>query len=423
MQSSRTFQFIGDPYHKVPRGANIVEVVEITTTNQDNQENLSGRVTAACVNCRRKKIKCGGGSECQACQEKGLVCDGPSFRKRASNDDEFVATISRDSDGASDVLLTSSMEEGVMESQDAKYDTIQQLLSSMKPEAGCEGPELNLKSASQYVPITSASRSAEGVGARPSRLIYPMPIRHPPHRGIAAALERRLEDDKSHSHRSPGHLIQEAEVLEEKAGVLRQLASLRLHDEAVRVHNEVQRHHEQQQQQHYHHHHHVLPLPSSQQPRSHPSNPNQAAFGGPSPALSMSSGPECWPSRYQFDASTIFRPDGVTLRTGLTSRGGEFGNWDHVNMQPSHTPGEQQQQQHRLDFSTSPNYEMQQQQLPQAPSSSRRQNALLTGSSTASSSSTTGFRRMQAAFHTQLEAQYSGDGKGEGRFRAYHPPQ
>ncbi|KAK5678214.1 hypothetical protein LTS10_009384 [Elasticomyces elasticus] len=416
MRVNRTFQFIGDPYHK----GSDVQGIE-STTNPGNQENLSGRVTAACVNCRRKKIKCGGGRECKACQVKGLVCEGPSFRKRASNDDGLVvATLVPDSDGASDVFSTSSMEGDMMESQDAEYDTTQ-LLSSMKPELGCESPGMDLKPASCYLQNTTASPGAQDVGTGPSRLIYPMPIRRPPHQTIAAALERRLEEDESYPPRSPGHLIQEAEVLEEKAGALRQLASLRIYDEAVRVHNEVQRHHEEQQQQHYHHH--VLPLPLSQQPRSHPSNPNQAAFGGPSSA-SMEPG-RC-PSRHQFDASTIFRPDGVTLRTGLTSRGGEFGNWDQVHMQPPSTlqlsGQQQQQQQHRLHFSTSPSYHGMQQQLPQAPSSSRKQNALPTGS-TASSSSTTGFRRMQVAFHTQLEAQRSGDGKGEGRFRAYHPPQ
>lgn len=50
----RTYTFIADPTHK---------------------ENLSGRVTAACLNCRRKKIKCSGEANCRQCQEKGLVCE------------------------------------------------------------------------------------------------------------------------------------------------------------------------------------------------------------------------------------------------------------------------------------------------------------------------------------------------------------
>ncbi|KAK3633279.1 hypothetical protein LTR56_002516 [Elasticomyces elasticus] len=375
MQSNHTFQFVGDPYHK---------------------ENLSGRVTAACINCRRKKIKCGGGRECKACREKDLVCEGPSFRKGGSGD---AATIVPDSDEVPGMCPTSPLDNAVAESQDAKYDTIQQLLKSTKPRLGRGSPELDLKSASHYVPTTSALSGAEDVGARPSRLVYPLPYRHPPHQGIATALELRLEDDEAQSHRSPGHLIQEAQGLEERAGVLRQLASLQIHDDAMRVRNEVQRHQEQRQ-----YHHHILPRPASQQPRSHPSNPNQAAFGCVvAPASMVSAGPGLGPSRYQFDASTIFRPDGVTLRTGLTPRGGEFGTWDVDNMRPLSIPHsvEQRHQQHRLDFSTPPSH----------------------SGSTASSSSTTGFRRMQAALHTQLEAQRSSDDKGEGRFRAYHPPQ
>ncbi|KAK3675303.1 hypothetical protein LTR78_004813 [Recurvomyces mirabilis] len=66
MQSSdRTYQFISDPTHK---------------------ENLSGRVTAACLNCRKKKIKCSGEESCKQCNEKGLVCEGPPSRKRPRRD-------------------------------------------------------------------------------------------------------------------------------------------------------------------------------------------------------------------------------------------------------------------------------------------------------------------------------------------------
>jgi len=55
MQSKdRTYQFISDPTHK---------------------ENLSGRVTAACLNCRKKKIKCSGEASCKQCLEKGTVCE------------------------------------------------------------------------------------------------------------------------------------------------------------------------------------------------------------------------------------------------------------------------------------------------------------------------------------------------------------
>ncbi|KAK5742800.1 hypothetical protein LTR17_003048 [Elasticomyces elasticus] len=93
MQSDRTFQFISDPNHK---------------------ENLSGRVTAACLNCRRKKIKCSGEAECRQCREKGLVCERPPSRKRPhrdltvkTNGDEAPSPISP-ADGASRSALPST---------------------------------------------------------------------------------------------------------------------------------------------------------------------------------------------------------------------------------------------------------------------------------------------------------------------------
>ncbi|KAK5132588.1 hypothetical protein LTR08_008847 [Meristemomyces frigidus] len=64
-QNDQTYTFIDDPNHK---------------------PTLSGRVTAACLNCRRKRIKCSGEADCQQCQEKGLVCDGPPSRKRPRRD-------------------------------------------------------------------------------------------------------------------------------------------------------------------------------------------------------------------------------------------------------------------------------------------------------------------------------------------------
>ncbi|KAK5733094.1 hypothetical protein LTR17_009974 [Elasticomyces elasticus] len=459
MQSNRTFQFISDPNHKVRCRGDVVKIIEIITANRDEQENLSGRVTAACLNCRRKKIKCDGDRDCEPCRQKGLVCEGPSSRKRASGDGDLViAATDPANDEVSDLFAIYPMHEAAMENQNARYDTFQQLLSSVQPTLGRESAELNPNPASHYASTTSAWSGGEAVGARPSRSIYPMPSRHPPHQDIAPTMERRLEDGESRPRRSAGHLLQEAEVLEGKAGWLRQLASLRLHDEAMAVHIEVQRHEEQQQQdqqhqkQQYQQHQEqqqqqARSLPSSQQPRSRPSNPNQTAFGCVASPDSMSSSAaemDWRPPAYQFDASTIFRPDGVTLRTGLTARGGEFGTWDRVDMQPSHSQSiGQQHQQHRLDFSTSPSHRMQQQQQQQqqAPHSSEQQSALPTGSdrsksrfkqgsddsgSTATSSSSTttktpGQRRMQAAFHTQLAAQRFGVGDGEGTFRAYHP--
>ena len=59
--SEKVYHFISDPGHK---------------------ENLSGRVRAACITCRRKKIKCSGEVPCSTCQEKGIACEGITERKR-----------------------------------------------------------------------------------------------------------------------------------------------------------------------------------------------------------------------------------------------------------------------------------------------------------------------------------------------------
>lgn len=59
--TEKVFRFISDPKHK---------------------ENLSGRVRAACLNCRRKKIKCSGEENCRICQDRGVVCEGFQQRKR-----------------------------------------------------------------------------------------------------------------------------------------------------------------------------------------------------------------------------------------------------------------------------------------------------------------------------------------------------
>ncbi|KAK5739858.1 hypothetical protein LTS12_025129 [Elasticomyces elasticus] len=164
-----------------------------------------------------------------------------------------------------------------------------------------------------------ASLDAEAIVARPSGLICPMPFQClPDQHKLAPALERSPEEGQL---RSPDHLVQEAAVLEGKDSWLRRLAMHRrqsMDDDAAttRIHDTVQQQH-------------ALPL-SSTQPRSQPSNPNQLAFGVASPALRGSSGQECWPSIHQFCASAISPSDDVTLRTGLTSRGGGSGSRDHV---------------------------------------------------------------------------------------------
>ncbi|PPJ58971.1 hypothetical protein CBER1_04130 [Cercospora berteroae] len=70
--NEKTFRFISDPGHK---------------------ENLSGRVRAACLTCRRKKIKCSGELNCRTCREKGLVCEGLPERKRPRRDSSSTLSI------------------------------------------------------------------------------------------------------------------------------------------------------------------------------------------------------------------------------------------------------------------------------------------------------------------------------------------
>ncbi|KAK5709468.1 hypothetical protein LTR17_019743 [Elasticomyces elasticus] len=107
------------------------------------------------------------------------------------------------------------------------------------------------------------------------------------------------------SFRSPEHLIQAAEALEERAPSPLRLA-LRSLSHGPSVHD-VQQH---------------ASLPKQ---ISHPNSPKQVTFGA-LPALESG-------MPYEFDLHTILRPDG-TLKTGSTSTGGEDQTWD-VDMQNS----------------------------------------------------------------------------------------
>ncbi|KXT04305.1 hypothetical protein AC578_7902 [Pseudocercospora eumusae] len=69
----RVYRFISDPSHK---------------------ENLSGRVRAACLTCRRKKIKCSGERNCRTCREKGLFCEGFPASKRLKREVGFESILS-----------------------------------------------------------------------------------------------------------------------------------------------------------------------------------------------------------------------------------------------------------------------------------------------------------------------------------------
>ena len=59
--SKETFRFISDPRHS---------------------ETLSGRVRAACLNCRHRKVKCCGQMPCTTCKENRMSCGGLVERKR-----------------------------------------------------------------------------------------------------------------------------------------------------------------------------------------------------------------------------------------------------------------------------------------------------------------------------------------------------
>ncbi|KAK5674138.1 hypothetical protein LTS10_013123 [Elasticomyces elasticus] len=160
MHSERTFQFVSDPNHK---------------------DNLSGRVTAACLNCRRKKIKCSGEAECRQCREKGLVCKGPPPRKRPNRD--LIRTHGAEASASN----RSSPAEG------ANRDAFHRLATPNRSSPGYafHGPDSN---SSHDSPITSAFAGSEGTDHQPGREIHPLPSLRRPRPHIAPTL-KRLDGD------------------------------------------------------------------------------------------------------------------------------------------------------------------------------------------------------------------------------------
>ncbi|EME49228.1 hypothetical protein DOTSEDRAFT_76599 [Dothistroma septosporum NZE10] len=75
---AQAFRFISDPGHK---------------------ENLSGRVRAACLTCRRKKIKCSGEPHCRTCRDRGVECEGFPERKRPRKDGPNASNVGLTSGG------------------------------------------------------------------------------------------------------------------------------------------------------------------------------------------------------------------------------------------------------------------------------------------------------------------------------------
>ncbi|EMC94599.1 hypothetical protein BAUCODRAFT_553628 [Baudoinia panamericana UAMH 10762] len=112
-EHERTYQFISDPSHK---------------------ENVSGRVTAACLNCRKKKIKCSGLVNCVQCQEKGLVCEGPPSRKRPKRE-HHGSSSSHDLTQEGNPTSSRPRELPALVEHDSGYSTIQPDGQSSTPGA------------------------------------------------------------------------------------------------------------------------------------------------------------------------------------------------------------------------------------------------------------------------------------------------
>ncbi|KAK0281701.1 hypothetical protein LTR35_007382 [Friedmanniomyces endolithicus] len=71
-----------------PASGHADQTFHFINNEPNHKQNLSGRVSAACVNCRRKKIRCTGEADCRQCREKGLICEGPPSRRRPKREIE-----------------------------------------------------------------------------------------------------------------------------------------------------------------------------------------------------------------------------------------------------------------------------------------------------------------------------------------------
>ncbi|KAK6380040.1 hypothetical protein LTR81_027719 [Elasticomyces elasticus] len=408
MQSDRMFQFVSDPKHK---------------------------------------IKCSGEADCRQCREKGLVCKAPPPRKRANRDPANL--------GSGEVLNASTRyDEALPETKGVAGNNLRWLPTLRQADSGSGSHKRELHFLYDSASI-AASLDTDGTDTGPGRLIHPLPIQRS-HQLIASVSERAEDEvspltnvtqdissfaftqtfsgytsdgihgspviagptewgsvpcgrlgetpitsftmsqtSRSHAHstvasetmdtfshgsiacsgyshsrwrRSPENLIEAAEAKVEQTTSTRQLA-LRSPSHGINGHR-VQQH---------------ASLP---QQMSQPSNPNQVAFGT-LPALELG-------MPYQFDLSTILRPDG-TLKTDFTPTGGEDQTWD-IEMQKL-----QLFEQPDLHFSLpTPQYDFQQQvHVPSTTSFGR-----FTHGSVSSASSRGGRRlgRMQRTFHAQLIA-------------------
>ncbi|KAK5745292.1 hypothetical protein LTR17_001453 [Elasticomyces elasticus] len=443
----QTFQFVSDPNHK---------------------ENLSGRVTAACLNCRRKKIKCSGEADCRQCRDKGLLCEGPPTRRRP-NRNTAVSNSDEDLDAAA------SRHEDPADTQGPSGNTIERLPTLSKLDSGYASNERASQS-SFNSPDPAAFPDTDQSDTGPGRFIHPLPLRRPhQHQHIAPASERsdaelrpagdasqnispfaftqtfrgynpggfddsnvtagrsewgsvprggmggpplRSLTTTSQTYRKPApedHVL--SSELTSETGITgagysnaRQRRSpAKLLEDADTLEEEASslRKLAHRRQSFDSNVQSVQQHILASQQMSQPSNPDQLAFGA-SPTSMIG-------SPYQFDPSTIFCPDG-TLKTGLTPTGGAYGAWD-VHMQNSHSLEQQQ-----------PQYIFPQ----QAPPPSTRVFAARSNQGSFSSGSSRGSKkpgRMQRAFHAQLVADQEAaasaarSDQGGDQTAMYHTPQ
>ncbi|KAK3618325.1 hypothetical protein LTR56_024719 [Elasticomyces elasticus] len=439
MQPDRTFQFISDPNYK---------------------ENLSDRVIAACLNCRQNKIRCSGEASCRQCREKCLVCERSPPRKRPNR----VPANS----GSGEVLNASTpRDEALPETKGVVGDNLQWPPTLRQADSGSGSYKRELHPLYDSA-STAVSLDTDGADTGPGRLTNPLSIQRP-HQLIAPVSERAEDEvrplsnvtqeispfpftqtfrgytsdgidgspvtidptewgpvpcqppittstmsltSRSHAYstvrsdtmdmfsqgsiassgyshsrwrRSPEQLIEAAEAFEERATLLRRLA--------LRSPSHGRNGHRVQQDA-------LLP---QQMPQ--PSNPDLVAFGT-LPAIESG-------VLYEFDLSTILRPDG-TLKTGFTPTGGEDRTWD-IDMQTS-----QLFEQPDLHCSLpTPQYDFQQ----QAHVPSKTSLGEFTHGSLSSASSGGGRRlgRMQRAFHAQLVAGQEADASAARPYQGGQP--
>lgn len=228
-KSEKHYQFITDPGHK---------------------ENLSGRVGAACVTCRRKKIKCSGDVPCGTCREKGIKCEGLTPRKRPKRQPErhdgqnpvhtqSVAGQSGDQDSKASIPMSRSISNSRSSTARTTNGSHRPTMSLLKLRTGISDdsgygsseqsarPDAVLSSSwqSDFAPTPSPITTT-----RDSAPVSPTPFQDWSFMGLGLLNGPRTETTDSAtsapiSAHSASHLISAAEMLERQAMSLRMLAT------------------------------------------------------------------------------------------------------------------------------------------------------------------------------------------------------